>query len=206
MDQQFQTVALQLIDAGNALSARGMVPATSGNFSGRLANGDLAITTSGADKGALALDNIMRTDSGGESYDRRLPSAETLLHVQIYKYFPDANAVLHVHSLNATVISRLEPKCITLSNYELLKALPGIDTHETSIDIPVFANDQHIPRLAQAVDDYMNQHENQHAAPLAYLIEGHGFYTWAGDVKQALKYVEALEFLFSCELLARRST
>ena len=202
MDQQFQTVALQLIDAGKVLSARGMVPATSGNFSGRLANGDLAITTSGADKGALALDNIMRTDSGGESYDRRLPSAETLLHVQIYKYFPDASAVLHVHSLNATVLSRLERSRVTLSNYELLKALPGIDTHDTSIDIPVFANDQHIPRLAQAVDDYMNHH----SAPLAYLIEGHGFYTWAGDVKQAMKYVEALEFLFSCELLARRST
>lgn len=201
MDQNFQALAVQLIDAGRVLAARGLVPATSGNFSCRLINGDLAITCSGADKGALALDDIMRTDATGESYDTRIPSAETLLHVQIYRHFPRANAVLHVHSLNATVLSRLQPQGVQLSNYELLKALPGINSHEACIDIPVFGNDQQIPRLAQAVEKYMSEHNT----PPAYLIAGHGVYTWGDDIAQSMKCVEALEFLFACELLARRA-
>ncbi|HEY5603647.1 MAG TPA: methylthioribulose 1-phosphate dehydratase, partial [Gammaproteobacteria bacterium] len=138
----------------------------------------------------------------GESYDRRAPSAETLLHVQIYKQVPDVKAVLHAHSLNATVISQLSPQRVQLANYELLKAFPGINTHDTQIDIPVFGNDQNIPRLAQQVDDYMRAH----SPPVAYLIAGHGFYSWGRTLRETLIYVEALEFLFSCELLKRRVT
>ena len=38
------------------------------------------------------------------------PSAETLLHTQIYRRFPDANAVLHTHSQAQSVASRLFAK------------------------------------------------------------------------------------------------
>ena len=200
MDQEFEQLARQLIEAGSQLSAKGLVPATSGNFSARLDNGDMAITTLGADKGSLLPENIMRTNAGGESYDQRKPSAETLLHVQIYKQDPEAGFVLHVHSLNATVLSQVTTGNVTLANYELLKAFRSIDTHDTQIEIPVFANDQNIPRLAQQVDEYMQTH----SLPVAYMIAGHGYYTWGHTNKEALINIEALEFLFSCELLKRR--
>ncbi|WP_455207919.1 methylthioribulose 1-phosphate dehydratase [Kaarinaea lacus] len=200
MDQEFEQLAAQLIEVGSKLAAKGLVPATSGNFSARLANGDMAITTSGVDKGSLLPENIMRTNAAGESYDQRVPSAETLLHVQLYRQFPDAKVVLHAHSLNATVISQVTQGNVELANYELLKAFRGIDTHATQIEIPVFNNDQNISRLAQQVDDYMQVHE----CPVAYLIAGHGYYTWGRSAKETLIYIEALEFLFSCELLKRR--
>jgi methylthioribulose-1-phosphate dehydratase len=200
MDQEFEQLASQLIEAGGKLAAKGMVPATSGNFSGKLANGDMAITVSGADKGYLLPENIMRTNADGESYDRRIPSAETLLHVQIYQQFPHVNAVLHAHSLNATVLSQLAQGHVVLANYELLKAFPGVDTHDTQIEIPVFGNDQNIPRLARQVDKYMQAH----STPIAYLIAGHGFYIWGRSVREALIYIDAMEFLFSCELMKRR--
>ena len=41
----------QLIDVARDAHARGWVPATSGNFSARLDDGDIAITVSGKDKG-----------------------------------------------------------------------------------------------------------------------------------------------------------
>ena len=68
----------------------------------------LAVTISGRDKGRLGGEDVMVVDIDGRAVatDAR-PSAETLLHTQIYRRFPDANAVLHTHSRTQTVASRL---------------------------------------------------------------------------------------------------
>jgi len=197
---EFQQRSNELINAGKQLYTMGMVPATSGNFSARMSDGTIAITVSGRHKGKLTSADIMRINSEGESLDGRKSSAETLLHVQIYKRFSDAAVVLHPHSVNATVLSRFCENKINLQDYELLKAFPGIDTHESSIDVPIFDNDQNIVRLAQRVDDYMN---TMTAAVHGYLIAGHGFYTWGNNIDDALRHVEAFEFLFECEIRRR---
>jgi methylthioribulose-1-phosphate dehydratase len=186
----------ELIAAGRELYARGMVPATSGNFSARLPDGDILITVSGAHKGRLDPSRLMLIDAGGRSLDGRRPSAETALHVQLYRRFPDCRAVLHPHPASATLLSRLRNGPCVLQGYELLKALPGIDTHDRAVTIPNFANTQDIDSLAREVDTWMDAHG---PAP-AYLIAGHGFYTWGDSVEAALRHVEALDFLFDCEL------
>ena len=119
--------------------------------------------------------------------------------MQIYKHFADAGVVLHPHSVNATLLSRLAGEELVLQDYELLKAFPGVDSHAGTVVVPVFANDQNIERLAQKVDDYMQSEGPIHG----YLIEGHGFYTWGHDVDDAMRHVEAFEFLFECELRMR---
>jgi methylthioribulose-1-phosphate dehydratase len=40
----------------------------------------------------------------------------------------------------------------------------------------------------------------------AYLIAGHGLYTWGNSVEETLRYLDALDFLFACELALQRST
>lgn len=197
---EFQQRAAELVEVGRILYARGLVPATSGNLSARLGDGRIAITVSGRHKGRLCEDDIMLVDAAGTSLDGRRPSAETLLHVQVYRRLPDAGVVLHPHSVNATVLSRLcarEP--LRLQDYELLKAFPGVNTHAGRLEVPVFANDQDISRLAGEVDAWMDAH----GAGFGYLIEGHGFYTWGRDVDAALRHVEAFEFLFECEMRMR---
>jgi methylthioribulose-1-phosphate dehydratase len=42
-----------------------------------------------------------------------------------------------------------------------------------------------------------------HGSTPGYLITGHGFYTWGRGVEEALRHVEALDFLFECELRMR---
>jgi methylthioribulose-1-phosphate dehydratase len=191
--------AAELIEAGRTLYQLGMVPATSGNFSARLADGRIAITVSGSHKGRLRFDDIMIIDAAGRSLDDRRSSAETGLHLQIYRRFPDAAAVLHPHSVNATLLSRERRDHLVLSGYELLKAFPGVSTHECAVTVPVFANRQDIPALAAEVDDWMERHEG----PVhGYLIGSHGFYTWGVTVEDAMRHVEAFEFLFDCELRA----
>ena len=192
----FINAAQQLIEAGHFIDSKGWVQATSGNFSARLPDGNVAITVSGKHKGRLTPDDIMMIDATGVSLDGKKPSAETLLHVSLYKHFPDIQSILHPHSLNATLISRLFKSEIVLENYELLKALRGITTHESRVVVPVFANDQNIPRLAKLVENYLDKHADCYA----YIIAGHGLYAWGGSVQETLCHLEALDFLFECEL------
>ena len=191
--------AEELVEVGRSLYGRDMVPATSGNFSARLSDGTFAVTVSGRHKGKLTVADIMRVDADGRSLDGRRPSAETGLHTQIYARFPQARVVLHPHSVNATVLSMMSSDSLLLQDYELLKAFPGVVTHDCCVRIPVFGNDQDIARLAATVDARLAGHCD---AP-GYLIRGHGFYTWGDSMEDALRHVEAFEFLFTCELRMR---
>lgn len=191
-----------LIAAGRFFHARGWVPATAGNFSCRAGAASILVTASGCHKGELTARDFLRVDLAGATRDRRRrASAETLLHCQIYRRLPEVGAVLHVHSPASTVLSR---QCdnLRLADYELLKILEGIETHATTVDVPVFENDQDIARLAAVVDAQMAGGRARHA----YLIRGHGLYAWGRSVAQARHRVEALEFLFECELLSRRQS
>lgn len=192
----FEQRAQEIIDAGQILYRKGMVPATSGNFSARVDDGSIAITVSGRHKGDLRLDDIMRMDLNGQALDAKKPSAEAELHCQLYRHIPDAGAVLHPHMMSAIVLARHRKGDIYLQNYELLKALNGITTHTARVYIPVFANDQDIPRLAAKVQNYL-----EHNSPAyAYIIDGHGLYTWGHSMADTLRHIEALDYLFTTEL------
>lgn len=187
-----------LIDAGRLFHQRGWVPATGGNFSARLDGERMLITASGCHKGELRAADFLVAGFDGVPIDSpRKASYETLLHCQLYRHDPAIGAVLHTHSIANTVLSRRLDR-IRLAGYELLKILPGVTTHDVAIDVPVFANDQDIARLSATVDAHMKQHPYTPA----YLIAGHGLYAWGADVAQARWRVEALEFMFACELHA----
>ena len=199
MIDDFTQRVTELVTVGQVLYQKGMVPATSGNFSAKLNDGTLAVTVSGRHKGKLTVADIMRVSAKGDSLDGRKPSAETLLHVQIYNR-TSARSVLHPHSVNATLLSKHHVGHLVLQDYELLKAFPGIDSHECSVTVPIFKNEQNIGRLADQVDTYMSVE----AEPIfGYLINGHGFYTWGDNIESAMRHVEAFEFLFECEMRSR---
>ena len=188
-----------LIAAGALFHQRGWVPATGGNFSARLSSDRMLITASGWHKGELAPDAFLVADFDGKPDNPGgRASYETLLHCQLYRMDERIGAALHTHSVANTVLSMRESS-IRLAGYELLKLLPGISTHEAAVEIPVFDNDQDIARLAARVDAHIKQH-----ASAAYLIRGHGLYAWGSSVAQARHRVEALEFMFECELKQRQ--
>lgn len=188
----------QIIRAGNRLDQIGLAPATSGNYSSRTGENEMAITVSGAHKGMLNSDQIMRADLNGNPLENKKPSAETLLHCQIYQQCPHVNAILHTHSVANTVISRLLTKAqsLTIEGYELLKAYPNIETHDISVSLPIFENTQNIPALVDEVQPVLEQN----LIPPAYIIRGHGIYGWGANMDEAMRVIEATEFLLSCEL------
>ena len=191
--------ARTIAETGRDLAALGWTPATSSNFSMRLGPDHIAVTISGRDKGRLSGEDVMVVDTEGRAVatDAR-PSAETLLHTQIYRRFPEANAVLHTHSRNQTVASRLFAGrgVIRFEGWELQKAISGYTTHESALDVPVFANTQDMSVLVRAVDAWLDA-----GKPLSgYLIDGHGIYTWGKDMPETRRHLEAFEFLLACEL------
>jgi methylthioribulose-1-phosphate dehydratase len=193
-----EALAREIIEAGQFLYARGWSPATSSNYSVRLSASEALLTVSGKHKGQLGIDDVLATDLAGNSLEPgKKPSAETLLHTQLYRCKPAVGAVLHTHSVNATVLSRLTAADhLVFEDYELQKAFSGVSTHESKVVVPIFDNDQDIARLASKVQPWLDQHPDC----AGYLIRGHGLYTWGAKMSDAVRQIEAFEFLFECEL------
>lgn len=196
--QQLACCAGEIIRTTRELAARGWTPATSSNFSHRIDDRHVAITVSGRDKGRLTEADIMVVDLDGKPVaTERRSSAETLLHTQLYKRFPEVGCVLHTHSQNQTVASRLFSGMgrVHLEGYELLKAFSGTTTHEVEMDVPVLPNTQDMTTLAAQVDALLDNR------PMwGYLIDGHGLYAWGRDTEEARRHLEAFDFLLGCEL------
>lgn len=189
-----------IVRAGQRMDARGWVPATAGNISVRLDATRIAITRSGGHKGFLDGASVMQVGLDGLALTTNAKSsAETLLHCQIYRLFPDAGAVLHGHSVAGTVLSMHRSGPIRLAQYEVLKVFEGQTTHDAALDLPVFDNDQDIARLASIAEPTLVA-----GTPLGYLIRGHGIYIWGPDMNVALARLEGLEFLLACELEKRK--
>jgi methylthioribulose-1-phosphate dehydratase len=89
---------------------------------------------------------------------------------------------------------------LLLEGYELLKAFPGIDTHNVEMSLPIFDNTQDIMTLSRQVDMVLENKQNVSV----YLIRGHGLYAWGRDMAEALRVVEAAEAMLACEVQIRQ--
>ncbi|MFP1744139.1 methylthioribulose 1-phosphate dehydratase [Lonsdalea quercina] len=190
-----------LLAACHWIGEKGWCPATGGNMSVRLDEARSLITASGKDKGNLKPDDFLQVDIATNHVPcGRTPSAETGLHTLLYRLDARIGAVLHTHSVNATVLSRVEKSdALILEGYEMQKSLSGQRSHLDRVTLPIFDNDQDIPALAERVA------ARHGATPLRYgfLVRGHGLYCWGESVQEARRHLEGLEFLFQCELQRR---
>ncbi|GGO79679.1 methylthioribulose-1-phosphate dehydratase [Marinobacterium nitratireducens] len=191
-----------ILEAGRWIDAQGWCPATGGNFSERVGSNEARITASGRHKGRLEAADLLRVDLDGRVLGSDLtPSAETLLHCCLYRLDAQIGAVLHTHSVNSTVLSRLTAgDSLQIEGFEMQKALRGNHTHDEAIDIALFDNTQDMQALAAEVQARWSQ------APLSWglLVRGHGLYAWGRDMSEARRHLEALEFLFACIMDMKR--
>ena len=190
-------VARRLASIGRRFYQRAWVLGTSGNFSAVISRDplSLAITPSGAHKGALTAKEILAVGDDGQVIGSRQgrPSAETALHLAIARSRP-AGAVLHTHSVWGTILSESHASArgLVLEGYEMLKGLDGVTSHVHREWVPIVDNDQDMSRLALEVRDLLVSESRMHA----FLIRGHGLYTWGATLDEAERHIEILEFLF----------
>src|SRR5678816_150486 len=109
----FSTAARELARIGKRFYDRDWALGTSGNFSAVISRDPLhlAITASSVHKGMLTPSQVLRLDERGRVVGRaaRRPSAESFLHIEIVRRC-GAGAVLHTHSVWATLLSDIHAK------------------------------------------------------------------------------------------------
>jgi L-fuculose-phosphate aldolase len=101
------SVRAEIVDTAREMLRLGLVSGTSGNLSGR-AGEHIEITPSG-----LPYEHMTETDlvtlaaDGGVVAGHREPSSEYRVHIAVYAARPDAQAIVHTHSVHATAWSLL---------------------------------------------------------------------------------------------------
>jgi methylthioribulose-1-phosphate dehydratase len=195
--------SLELAEAGQEFYRRGWVLGTSGNFSMLLARKPLRIcvTASGLDKGKLDETNFLELDDDAEILQGfGKPSAETLVHLTIYRFLPKARSILHTHSVWGTILSDhfFEQGAFEIEGYEMLKGLAGVTTHEHRERVPIVENSQDYVALAHVIENVIRDNEGIHGI----YLRRHGLYTWGETVADARRHIEIFEFLF--EVLGRQ--
>ncbi len=195
----------ELTEAGREFYRRGWTLGTSGNFSMLLARNPLRIcvTASGIEKGTLDETNFLELDDDAEILQGfGMPSAETLIHLTIYRFLPRARAILHTHSVWGSILSDhfFEAGSIEIEGYEILKGLAGVTTHEHNETVPIVENSQDYVALAHVIENVIRDSKGLHGI----YLRRHGLYTWGETAAEARRHVEIFEFLF--EVIGRQST
>lgn len=193
----FEELSEDLSEAGYDFYRRGWVLGTSGNFSAKIKDEPLriSITASGNDKGALDETNFLEIDDNAEVLQGfGKPSAETLLHLTIYRMRSKAGAVLHTHSVWGTILSDVfyENGAIEIEGYEMLKGLAGVTTHEHHEILPIIENSQDYIALSHVIDNTLRENHSIHGI----FLRRHGLYTWGENIAEARRHTEIFEFLF----------
>lgn len=202
-DNAKDKLAGELAEAGREFYRRGWVLGTSGNFSMLLARRPLriSVTASGIEKGNLDETNFLELDDDAEILQGfGKPSAETLLHLCIYRHVPRARSILHTHSVWGTILSDhfYESGFIEIEGYEMLKGLSGVATHEHRERVPIVDNSQDYVALSHVIENVLRENPECHGI----YLRRHGLYTWGETVADAKRHVEIFEFLF--EVLGRQ--
>ena len=185
----------RLAETGRNFYQRGWVLGTSGNFSAVMSREPLhlLITASGVDKGSLTKAEILEIDSDGRVIaGEGRPSDESRLHLTVVRS-RGAGSVLHTHSVWTTLISDAFAGSggIEITGLEMLKGLAGVRTHEHHEWIPIIENSQNMHELAADIDSVLEENPAAHA----FILKGHGLYTWGKDLDEARRHIEILEFL-----------
>ncbi|HUG54960.1 MAG TPA: methylthioribulose 1-phosphate dehydratase [Vicinamibacteria bacterium] len=194
LEEAARLTAERLASVARSAHLRGWAMGTSGNFSAVLESEPLSllITPSGADKGAVRGEDMVRVDASGRAGGGGRPSAETALHLAVVRA-RGAGAVSHTHSVWSTLLSEsaMDEGGLAIEGYEMLKGLSGVATHAHREWLPAIENTQDWAAAAPRVEELLRRHPEAHA----FLIRRHGMYTWGRDLDELARHLEVLEFL-----------
>jgi L-fuculose-phosphate aldolase len=170
-----------VIDTALAMNRSGLSPGRSGNVSRRW-RGGMLITPTGMAYDTIRPRDIVFVNAKGSVTDKksRKPSSEWRFHLAAYRARPDMHAVVHTHSLHATVLA-CSHKPIPAFHY--MVAVAGGN------DVPLVPYDTF---GTQELADYVAQGL---AERTACLMANHGQIAVGKDLASALELAHEIEVL-----------
>lgn len=175
-----------VIAVAQEMASQGLTTGTSGNVSVRLAydaGGEsvVAITPTGVPYPSLTPGDIVVVDLDVNPIDGDgIPSSETLLHTEIYRRRPDAGAIIHTHSVFASVAA--------VSGLDIP---PIIDEALMLLGGPIKISEYAFPGSQELADNMLDALGQRNAA----IIRNHGAVCVGVDLKEALNVGTLLERL-----------
>ena len=184
-----QLLRKQMVEVGRRMYQKGLVVATEGNLSVRLAPGHILMTPTGAWKGFLNPADMVAVDLNGRvARPGQRPSMEYPMHRGIYRARRDVRAIVHAHPPVATGFAVAgvpldEP--ILAEAVLVLGPVPVVPYATPATDA-----------LPDSITPYLAKHN-------ALLLGNHGAVTMGKDLNEAYARMEILEHLALIQLTAR---
>ncbi len=170
----------QLVEYGKKLVKAGLTKGTGGNLSifDRKA-GHVAITPSGIDFFEIRPEDIVIIDLDGKTVEgERTPSSEWEMHLMPYRTRTDIDAVIHAHTMYATVLACLREE-LPATHYMVAVAGPTVRCAEYA----TYGTHELAVNAAKAMEDRR-----------AVLLANHGILAGANDLLNAFNIVEEVEY------------
>ena len=183
----------QMVEVGRRMYQKGLVVATEGNISVRLAPQRILMTPTGAWKGFLNPADMVVVDLDGPARPQASqpgprPSMEYPMHRGIYRVRADVRAIVHAHPPVATgfaVAGIPLDQPILAEAVLVLGPVPVVPYATPATDA-----------LPEAIAPYAAKHQ-------ALLLGNHGAVTMGRDLWEAYTRMEILEHLAVIQLTAR---
>jgi ribulose-5-phosphate 4-epimerase/fuculose-1-phosphate aldolase len=200
-------VRAAIVAAGRRLRTAGLVAATEGNLSARLAGDRLLITPSGRRKDELGVDDLVVValgvdprgasdeESFGSDVPMRKPSSDVAVHRAMYAARPDVTAIVHAHlpaAMALTLAGEVPDVSARPETALFLGTLPFLPFGQPG-------SDELAARVAAALRR-RGARGGGERAPVAVLLERHGAVAiGTGDpaaaIDQAVDRLELVEVL-----------
>ena len=167
------------METGRQLYQQGLTVGTDGNLSCRVTENTLWTTATGARKGFLTDEWLVKTDLEGNVLEgTRNPSSELKMHLCLYRANPRALAAVHTHPPFSTAFA-----AANLGFDEMLLAEEGLYLGHVQVAPYATPGSQ---ALAESILPYCRDNN-------AVLLANHGAVTWGKDLSEACARMETLE-------------
>lgn len=181
------------LEIGQRLDRKGFIAANDGNLSCLDDDGTLLVTATGARKGHLREDQIVRVDRTGKLLHGEFPpSSELEMHLAVYAERADVRAVVHAHPPHATAFAVARQPLADC-------VLPEVILTLGSVPIAPYATPG-TGELGESIRDLVRRHD-------ALLLANHGALTVGDDLESAYFVMERLEhsatILFFAQMLGQ---
>jgi len=189
-------LAHDLVRAGRILDRRGMIAASEGNLSARVASDRVLITRRGKRKGDLTPRDFveMAVMEPRESPLRNSASSEHRVHLVAYALRRDVEAIVHAHPVALTAFA-LRGHAPDFSRIDEARAFLGtvgfVRYHPSGSD-----------DLAEAVGLALDPPGGP--TPMVLVLQNHGAIAVGSNVEEAVSRLEIAEHLAAALLLAER--
>jgi len=172
-----------VLEANLALPREGLVAGTAGNVSGiARRDGVFVIKPSGVPYEKIGAEDlvVMNTEGDVVSGDLR-PSVDWPHHLEIYRRMPDVGAVVHTHSVYATMFAMIG------------RPIPVYSTAHADIFGTEIPCTPYVDNIADHIGRAILEHRR--AGCPAMLLGCHGAFTFDATVGKALKAAVMLEYV-----------